>query len=296
MSKAKPRMLVVGSRGFLGGYVTEAAGAEFEVIEGNRTAASHPSEVKIDVREVGSVRAAFRAARPDVVLLLAALSDIDRCEQFPEEARAVNLHGSEHVVDACASSNARLLFTSTGAVFDGRRHGYSEEDPVSPVSVYGATKAAAEAKVLELDSSIVVRIALALGFAGRRGTNALLDNLKHRWSSGQTVALPVFEQRNPIDAVSLSWFMLDLVKKPGTRGIFHIGSKDSITRYDLGVRLASRMGYPGQVQPQREPTLGRAPRGPDHYLLTDKLGLTSAIPIPTCDQAIERCFDGLAQG
>lgn len=288
-------MLVIGSRGFLGSCVARAALADFEVIEGNRTATGRPGEVAIDIRDQGSVNAAFRRARPNVVLLFAAISDIDRCQQFPEEARAVNTRGAEHVADACARTNARLLFTSTGAVFDGRKHGYSEDSSVSPVSVYGETKAEAETLVLGLGSlAIVVRISLAIGFAGRPGTNAILDSLKRRWESGQTVAFPVFEQRNPIDAVTLSRFVLDLLKKQETQGIFHVGSKDPITRYDLGLKLASRMGYINQVQPQQEPTPGRAPRGPDHWLLTDKLRTTSPIPIPTCDEVIERCFDGLA--
>jgi dTDP-4-dehydrorhamnose reductase len=293
MSPEKPRLLIIGSRGFLGSYAAQAAAPDFEVIEGNRSAKGQPGVV-IDVRDEDSVKAAFQTVRPDLVLLFSAISDIDRCEQFPDEAKAINLHGAEHVAHAGARGNARLLFISTGAVFDGRKHGYREEDPASPVSVYGETKAMAEKSVLALGSSaIVVRIALAIGFAHHSGTNSLLDNLKKRWASGQVVALPVHEQRNPIDAVTAARFMLELLKKKDAHGIFHVGCTDPITRYDLGLKLAARMGYPDQVEPQMEPIPGRAPRGPDHYLLTDKLQAVSAIPIPTCAQVIERCFDVL---
>jgi dTDP-4-dehydrorhamnose reductase len=294
MSPEKPRLLVIGSRGFLGSYAAQAATADFEVIEGNRSPTGQPGVV-IDVRDEDSVKTAFQAVHPDLVVLCSAISDIDRCEQFPDEAHAVNLHGAEHVSYSCARNNARLLFISTGAVFDGRKHGYTEEDPVSPVSVYGETKAMAEKSVLALGSSaIVVRIALAIGFAPHSGTNSLLDNLKKRWASGQVIALPVHEQRNPIDAVTASQFILELLKKKTAYGIFHVGCASPITRYDLGFKLASRMGYPGKVEPQWAPIPGRAPRGPDHYLLTDKLQAVSAIPIPTCEQVIERCFDVFA--
>jgi|SRR5579863_1021268 dTDP-4-dehydrorhamnose reductase len=295
MQKSKPRLLIIGSRGFLGRVAAQCGLLEFEVIEGNRSIAGHPGEVKIDLRDESCVRHAFEAAWPDSVLLLSAISDIDRCQQFPEEAKAVNLRGAEHVANACARNNVRLLFTSTAAVFDGQTHGYSEESPVSPISVYGETKALAEKPVLSLGPlAVVVRIALVLGFAGRPGTNSLLDNLREQWATSKTVALPLFEQRNPIDTVTAGRFMIDLVKKRETRGIFHIGCKDPISRYHLGVKLASRMGYPGQVGPQYEPLPGRAPRGRDHYLLTDKISATCTIPIPTCDQVIERCFDGAA--
>ena len=294
MSKEKPKVLIIGSRGFLGGYAVRAAASEFAVIEGNRIRNGQAEEVEIDIRDRDSVISAFRKVCPDVVLLLAAHSDIDYCEQHPEEARAVNLRGAEHVAEACANVGACLVFTSSGAVFDGRLHGYSEECPVSPVSVYGETKAEAEELILaRVADAIVVRLSLVIGFAMPPDANAFLDKLKQRWAHGETVLFPVFEQRNPIDARSSIQFIFELLKKE-QRGVFHIGSSDSISRYDLGLRLASKMGYSGLVNPQQEPTPGRAPRGPDHFLKTDRLRTACAIPIPSCDQVIERCFDGIA--
>jgi dTDP-4-dehydrorhamnose reductase len=293
MPEGKPKVLVIGSRGFLGRYTTRAFASEFAVVEGNRSTTGQ-SEVRIDIRDKDSVATAFDEVRPDIVLLLAAHSDIDYCEQHPEEAEAVNLHGAEHIAWACARGNARLVFASSGAVFDGRQDSYTEDSPVSPVSVYGETKARAEQLILAmLPGAIVVRLALVIGFAIPPGANAFLDKLRRRWSARESVAFPVFELRNPIDAESCSQYMFELVKKR-ERGIFHIGCIDSISRYHLGLKLAFRMGYADCVRPQWEPTPERAPRGPNHFLLTGKLRAVSAIPIPTCDQVIERCFNGFA--
>jgi dTDP-4-dehydrorhamnose reductase len=291
MNDTKPRMLIIGSRGFLGAHITRAAASDFEVMEGNRPAPGQSAEVTIDIKDERSVKQAFAASHPVVVLLLSAYSDIDYCQKHPDEARAVNLRGAEYVAAECARSNAHLLFTSTGAVFDGKKHGYTETDPVSPVSVYGETKAAAETSISKLlPNAILARISLVVGFAGRSGTNSLLDNLKRRWVSGQSVAMPVFEYRNPIDAGTCSQFMLDLVKRK-ERGVFNIGCTDSLSRYDLGLKFASRMGYSDCVESQLDLPPGRAPRGPDHFLLTEKLRGVSNIPIPSCDQVVERCFD-----
>ena len=290
MNETKPRMLIIGSRGFLGNYLTRAAGSDFLVIEGNRSSSERSTDVVMDIRNQQSVKHAFAAANPDIVLLLAAYADIDYCQQHPDEARAVNLRGAEHVAAECARSNVQLLFTSTGAVFDGKKHGYTEADSVSPVSVYGETKAAAETSISALvPNAILARISLVVGFAARFPTNSLLDNLKAKWIAGRSVAMPVFEYRNPIDAGTCSQILLDLLKKK-ERGVFNIGCADPVSRYDLGRKLASRMGYADLVQPLLKPIPGRAPRGPDHFLLTDKLRAVSAIPIPTSDQVVERCF------
>jgi dTDP-4-dehydrorhamnose reductase len=288
-------MLVIGARGFLGSHVARTSESKFEVVRGNQEVSGCSAEVTVNLKDEHTIRVAFGAVRPAVVVLLAAIADIDRCEQFPDEAHAVNLRGAELVANACSRTGARLVFSSTAAVFDGKKHGYVEEDPVSPVSVYGATKAEAERAVMSLvPNAIVLRISLALGFAQRPGTNALLDTLRLKWADGQSVGVPSYEQRNPIDAGTFAEIVGALLEKQEARGIFHVGCLNSVSRFEIGLKLASRMGYNGVVEEQRDPIPGRAPRGPDHYLLTDKLRKQYGIAIPTCDQVIERCFDGLA--
>jgi dTDP-4-dehydrorhamnose reductase len=292
----KARMLVIGARGFLGMHAARAASDRFEVFSGSREIEAAPNSVQIDITDASNVNAAFQRVKPDVVMLMAAMSDIDKCQAQPELAFVVNVRGPEHVANACTRTNTRLVFTSSAAVFDGRKHGYAEDNPPTPLSVYGETKARAEAAVLKLaPSAIVVRIALALGFARKAGTNALLDNLVDRWALGAPVSAPTFEYRNPIDAGTLCRLILRLLCCEDAKGIFHAGSKESISRYELSVKLANLMGYSGDlVQPQAEPNPGRAPRGRDHFLLTDKIQAACSLPIPSCDEVITRCVDEAA--
>lgn len=288
-------MLIIGARGFLGAHAARVARDSFHIFTGSRESSAAPDTVQINIAEETSVESAFRQVKPEVVLLLAALSDIDRCQAEPELAHAINVRGPELIADACARSNAKLVFTSSAAVFDGRKHGYVEEDAPTPLSVYGETKARAETNVLKiLPSAIVLRFGLAIGFAGKPGTNAFLDSLAVKWASGATVASPTFEYRNPIDAGTLSNLMVDLLRR-SAHGVFHVGSKDSLSRYELTVKLAKRMGYPSElVQPQAAPSPGRAPRGLDHYLKTDKIHAVCKTNIPNCDEVIERSFDEAA--
>ena len=279
-------MLIVGARGFVGRYASQAATDAFEVICGDRSGTGQPGSVRLDVTDASSVDHAFRQARPDFVLLLAAMSDIDRCELSPDQAFATNASGAENVANACA------LFTSSAAVFDGRKHGYNEEDPIGPVSVYGKTKAWAENAVIALTpSAAVVRFALVLGFARRRGTNAMLDGVIERWKAGEPVSFSTREVRNPIDAASLGKIMIGMLVDQQIRGIYHVGASDSISRYELAKRLAARAGVsPDLVCPQDDPVPGRAPRGQDHFLLTEKIRTDCNVEVISSDQVIERCF------
>jgi dTDP-4-dehydrorhamnose reductase len=289
---SKQRLLIIGTSGFLGTYAVQSSAERFDVIRGDRSSSNQPGTVQLDVADSSSVNRAFRQVQPNYVLLLAAMSDIDRCEAAPELAFATNARGAEHVANACARANARLLFTSTAAVFDGKKHGYREEAEVSPLSVYGSSKAWAENAVRSLlPSAIVLRFALVLGFAGKSGTNAMLDTVVQKWKAGQPVSFPTRETRNPVDADSLSKIMIGMLANDQVSGLYHVGATDSISRFELGKRLAARAGFSSDlVRPLNATAPGRAPRGEDHFLLTDKIRKVWNLGVQTSDQVIERCF------
>lgn len=292
----KPRMLIIGARGFVGGNLARAAADDYEVVCADIQPPEAANEIRIDITDGASVDSALAQTRPDQVVLLAALSDIDRCEGAPDLAEALNVRGPSLVAAACAAAGAKLLFTSSAAVFDGTVHGYVEEDMPTAVSVYGRSKARAEMAVLKtLPTAIVLRLALVVGFAGRPGTNAMNDRLRDSFAAGKPVLTPTYEFRNPIDADTLSAFLLELFAIDSPGGILHLGATETISRFDLVTEIAQRLGYsPNLVVPQSEPIPGRAPRGLDHFLRTDKIARLCRTPVPSCSQVIERSLHGTA--
>jgi len=85
--------------------------------------------------------------------------------------------------------------------------------------------------------------------------------------------------------------MIAMLAHHHDRGLYHVGASDSISRYELGKRLAVRAGVsPDLVRPQGDPIPGRAPRGEDHFLLTEKIRRVYNLEVESCDQVIERCF------
>ena len=297
MLSQKPRLLIIGARGFVGQHLARRASAEFDVVRADLTAADRAGVV-IDLTSVTSIETAFRMASPHVVILLAAISDIDACEAQPQLAEEINARGVARVVEACARAGARLLFTSSAAVFDGTQHGYRESDEPTPLSVYGRTKASAEKLICQaLPAAIILRMALVLGFAQDRGTNAMLNKFAEKLRAGQEIPLPNLEYRNPIDPGTLSDFILELLRNPGASGIIHVGASDPISRFDLGMRLAHRLGFSRDlIKVQNTPTPGRAARGLDHFLLTERIRTICQTPVPTCDEVVERATHGSSQG
>jgi dTDP-4-dehydrorhamnose reductase len=275
------RLLILGANGFLGGALLRSHDPRFECIGFDKAAC--------DVTSPASVRAAFTSARPTTAVLLAALADIDRCEKDPGLATAINVDGARNVAEECARTGVRLLFTSSAAVFDGTAESYRESDPPRPISVYGKTKASAEHLILEtIPSAVIVRLSLVLGASPNGGTNALLDKLHAAFSKGTPVFAPADEFRNAIDAETLVQWMLDLAHSDAS-GIFHLGSSDAVSRYDMTLQLAGAMGYSRDLVVSSSSSTGRAPRGRRHMLIPEKILKYSRVPIPTLTEMIERC-------
>ena len=102
----------------------------------------------LDLEEPGTVLKALQAARPDIVVSAAAYTAVDRAEDEPERAFAVNEAGAGHVAAAAASLGVPVIHLSTDYVFAGDgAGGRAETDPTGPQGVYGASKLAGEAAV-----------------------------------------------------------------------------------------------------------------------------------------------------
>lgn len=286
-----PRLLIIGASGFVGSRWAEAARESFKVFRGSRGVDPVKSDaIAIDITDPANVQQAFDRVRPDYVTHLAAMSDIDRAERERDVAEAINYRGAVNVARQCAERGIRMLYTSTDAVFDGTLGIYHEDDPPTPLNWYGQTKARAERTIAELlPSAQIVRLSLVLGEGALPGGNSYLEKVKGNLTAGNPIISPTFEYRNPIDVGTLCEFLLELTPNAEATGIFHIGASDKISRYDLARGIARSLGADvNLIVAQQEPVPGRAPRGRDDFLATDRLRAVCRTPVPSCSEVIER--------
>jgi UDP-glucose 4-epimerase len=146
------RVLVTGAAGFVGIPVTRhLLERGFEVVAldnfsvGSRElledAIGPRSILEVDLRDAEGVRGAVRDAAPWGVIHLAAIHFIPYCVAHPAEAVAVNLAGTQHLLDALLEAEPRrLVFASTADVYEPAEIAHEETHRVGPINVYGATK------------------------------------------------------------------------------------------------------------------------------------------------------------
>jgi dTDP-4-dehydrorhamnose reductase len=136
------RVLVTGAKGMLGTDLCQVWQAQ-----GYDMCATDIQEM--DVREPVQVKKTFADLKPELVLHLAALTDVDECEREPEEAYRTNTIGTQNVALACQQANVPLVYISTISVFDGAKiEAYTEFDIPNPQSWYSRSKYEGE-KIVE---------------------------------------------------------------------------------------------------------------------------------------------------
>jgi dTDP-4-dehydrorhamnose reductase len=284
------KMLIFGAGGFTGGRLAQAAmKAGWQVsAAGHTLAVDLPGveNVTVDISDTAAVERLIHTTRPDVVMNPAAIAGIDYAQQHQVEAYRVNVIGAANVARTCANFGCRHIFFSTDAVFDGTAPQYAEDAPVNPLNYYGYTKATAEKQVLELCPSVVIRVALILGYPIQRG-NSTLANLKKQLVAGQTVFAPEDEIRTPVDIHTLCESALELAMNSYT-GILHIASLEGDSRYALNCRMAERLGFASTlIQPAGLPA-GRASRHKNGVLSVQRALKILTTPMLALDQTIER--------
>jgi len=138
------RVLLTGAGGQLGTALQKSCPGAVELIA--------TDQAELDLSDAKACAAMVAALKPDWVLNGGAYTAVDRAEEQPQLAEAVNAAAPRAFAEALAEfGSGRLLQISTDFVFSGQQgHPYGAEDKAAPLGVYGASKARGEAAVLEV--------------------------------------------------------------------------------------------------------------------------------------------------
>lgn len=133
------RLLIAGAQGQLARAMIALAPAAEDV---TAFAVGRPA---LDLTAPASVLGALADFKPDVIVNAAAYTAVDRAEQEPDAAMALNVDGPARLAEAAARRGAVLIHVSTDYVFDGTKPtAYVEDDATAPLGVYGRSKLAGE--------------------------------------------------------------------------------------------------------------------------------------------------------
>jgi GDP-4-dehydro-6-deoxy-D-mannose reductase len=160
-------LLILGSSGFAGGHLVDAA--EAEGVEIVRAARSGDRDLDLDLLDSSSVERAVESAAPGAVINLAGFASVGQSWGEPAAAFEANLVGAVNVLEAVArkAPRAHVVCISSGEVYGEipeEELPAREERPVRPLNPYGASKAALEVACAQYERAHGLRIAVIRAF------------------------------------------------------------------------------------------------------------------------------------
>lgn len=263
------RILLTGAGGFLGSVLSASAPDHVDLVRLFRStplAGTGTGVVVADLADAGALPGLLDEIRPDAIIHTAALSGEAECRADPVRAHAVNVMATARLARYCADRGARMIFTSTDLVFDGRNAPYSEDSPTGCPLAYGRLKAAAE-EMLEAYAPHVLTVRLpllyGLGLAGRKG---LLWQFAEACRQGREQRLFTDEYRTPAYAPEVASFIWQLLDMP-VSGLLHLGGPQRLSRYELARLFVRYLELPGDnLVPVTRASLNMADRPADTSL------------------------------
>ncbi len=254
------RVAVTGAAGMLGTDVVQAlAAAGHLCIKADRD--------DFDITSYKATESWLQKYNPDALIHCAAMTDVDACEAQPEQAYLINAVGSWNVATACREIGASIMSVSTDYVFDGTKsEPYTEYDRVSPINVYGFSKAAAEAMVAGSGAKYkIVRTSWLYGYNGWNFVYAILDKAK----SGIGYLNVVDDQRGaPTFTQDLAVKLTELLALPHN-GILHVTGGEVCSWYDFARAILATAEYNTKLRPVSTVDLNRPARRPANSALNN---------------------------
>jgi dTDP-4-dehydrorhamnose reductase len=209
----------------------------------------HPRDVaglpmrRLDVREHGALAAAVAESKAELVLHLAAETDLETCEADPDEAYRTNTLGTQNAATACLAHDATLVYISTAGVFDGEKSEgpYDEFDAAHPINVYGRSKYEGELLAMRLAARhFVVRAGWMVGGVDRdhKFVAKVIDQLR----AGHTTIRAVTDKLGtPTYTQDFARNLLELVETP-FYGRYHMACRGEGSRFDVASEIVQYYG------------------------------------------------------
>ena len=288
------RLLITGASGLLGlnlSLLAHKLGNDVVGFVHSHSLQGAPFSVKtVDLLDSAAALKSMEESQPDAIVHCAAIADLHEAEKFPSLTQRLNVDVPEMIAKAAFNWKIPLIHISSDAIFDGKKGEYLETDPPDPLSVYARSKLAGERRVQKSNPDALIARVVFYGWSlsGRRSLSEFFYNhLKdHKPVKGfiDTFFSPLYVE-------DLGEILLEMMEKQ-LKGVYHVVSPESLSKYDFGVRIAEKFGFdPGLIEPVKMSEIKReAPRSLNLSLNPGKLQKDLGHNLPSVDDGIDRFY------
>ena len=276
-----PRIAFIGADGQLGTDLQS-------VLPGEVVALTHRD---IEVTDANNVAEVLLASGCEIVINTSAYNQVDKAEDDPDAANAVNAVGPRILAAYCKSHSLTLLHVSTDYVFgtdDARDETYRETDTPGPVSAYGESKLAGEQAVLNgCKRHFVVRTCGLYGHAGRNpGRGNFVETMLRLGAERDELAVVNDQVCTPTSTHDLAAAIAALIETDAY-GLYHATNAGETTWFEFAGEIFRQTGCDIALRPISSEEFGAKAKRPRYSVLNcDKLTGVIGRPLPPWRDAL----------
>ena len=222
------KILITGYKGMLGSDLVETLKNE------NQHELILTDVEELDITNLDQVKKILNEENPEVIINVAAYTDVDGCETNRDLAYNINSIGPKNLAVVADEINAKLLHISTDYVFDGNNSKpYIEDDKTNPKSYYGETKLQAELFIKDkMENYFIVRTAWLYGFNGKNFVKTMLELSKNN----DKITVVNDQHGSPTFTKDLAIAICELIKTD-KYGTYHVTNNDNCTWYEFASKI-----------------------------------------------------------
>ncbi|MGB8262190.1 MAG: dTDP-4-dehydrorhamnose reductase [Terracidiphilus sp.] len=291
------RILILGGGGQLGRSLAAHFAGAGEVTAADRRMA--------DLAAPDALRQLVRELRPEVILNAAAYTAVDRAEQEPALAWAVNAEAPRVLAEEARALDALLVHYSTDYVFDGAKAGaWTEDDPPAPLNAYGASKLGGERAISAVGGrALVFRTSWVYAAEGKNFLSTMLRLGRERdrlcvVDDQGGAPTPAGElalgTRTIVDGVLAGRFG----SAGEWAGLYHMSCAGATSWCGFARAIFARAGGPAPaveaIRSEEYPTPARRPL--NSVLSNEKLAARFGVRLPAWEQALDGVMNELKRG
>lgn len=237
----RKRILFTGITGLLGGYFLKSIPLGYEIIGvGNKNIyKSIKNFFKIDITNKRLILDFIKKINPQILVHAASIGNVDYCEKHPNEAYKVNVEGTRNIINAAKTVHAKIIFSSSNAIYDGVNPPYDEKSNPNPIDIYGKTKVEGEKLIKKSNlDHVILRLITMYGWPQKGGRSNpvtwIIENLKR----GQKLNIVNDVYNNHLYAAQAAEIIWKIIEKKIEGEVYNIAGLNCISRYELACKVA----------------------------------------------------------
>lgn len=235
------KYLVTGSAGLIGSQIVKNLSISdnkiFSCYHIDKPLFGTP--IQLDLLDPKQISQKITDIHPDVIIHIAALRDVDKCEVESSLASRLNIDATDELSKQANKINAFFVYVSTDYVFDGKQGMRKEEDITNPLTIYGLTKLEGEKRVVQnIKHWSIARTSTPYGLHPKQKSFPVwvLENLIAK----KQINIVDDQFTSPVYVPNLSQMLIEISQKK-ICGTIHLGGATRISRFAFAEIIAEKL-------------------------------------------------------